>query len=169
MLKRGWQVVWVFACLGCGGDLRDPGRFAGLFEDDGGLTTGNDAGGTSTRDAASKDTGTTAPIAMPIDPAPTCVVDVLKKCDSVACHGQGATMVNLVAAGVEKRLVDQPSSNASVAACKGRTLVATDGSESLLLDKLSGTPPCGAAMPIGFELEDDEVECLTDWVESLND
>lgn len=170
MLKPGWQVVLVFTWLGCGGELRDPGRFAGIFADDGGTSSPNDLGGSSTRDAASSNAGGggTKP-AKPIEPAPSCVVEVLKKCDTAACHGQGATVVNLVAAGVEKRLVDQPSSTASLARCEGRTLVATDGSDSLLLEKLTASPSCGSPMPIGFELENDEIECLTDWVESLND
>jgi hypothetical protein len=35
---------------------------------------------------------------------------------------------------------------------------------SLLLTKLSGTPPCGAAMPSGTTLSEVDRQCINDWV-----
>ena len=162
ILKRVWQVVGVLLWFGgCAGDLRDPGRFAFLYDTDGGAS--GSGGSSGTLDAGSMTAGSTA---TP-DPAPACVVAVFKaKCGSIGCHSSGGTQVDLVSANVERRLVDKPSS--STLLCKGRTLVATDG-DSLLIDKITDPPPCGSPMPVTGSLTSDERSCLTDWVSSLAD
>jgi len=161
ILTRVWQVVWVLLCVGCAGDLRDPGRFAFLYDTDGGAS--GSGGSSGTKDAGGQMDASSAPPAA----APACVVSLFKmKCGSIGCHASGGTQVDLVSANVERRLVGKPSSNMLV--CKGRTLVATDG-DSLLIDKITDPPPCGSPMPVTGSISDDERSCLTNWVSSLAD
>jgi hypothetical protein len=165
ILKRGWQVVWVLLCLGCAGDLRDPGRFAFLYDTDGGASGSGGSSGSGNKDAGS---GKDASSSMPPAAAPACVTALFKKtCGSIGCHAAGGTQVDLVSANVERRLVDKPSS--TLLPCKGRTLVAADGSDSLLIDKITDPPPCGSPMPVTGSLSDDDRSCLTNWVSSLAD
>ena len=156
ILKRGWQWVWVLACLSCAGELKDPGRFKFLYDDDGGTQANKDSGADD-KDAA----------AMPAM-TPSCVVTLFSKtCGQAGCHAKGSTQVDLASPDVASRLVDKPSSNSLL--CKGRTLISTQGSDSLLIDKLSDDPPCGSTMPVGGTLSDKDRTCLTDWVSSLAD
>jgi hypothetical protein len=162
ILKRGWLLVSVLVFVGCAGKLRDPDRFGFLNDDDdGGMPMGESgAPATAGKPATSMDAG--APVALP----PPCVAMVFKeKCGTVGCHGAGTTpQVDLVTSGVEKRLVNKKSSSSLL--CKDRTLVTTDGSDSLLIEKITG-PDCGSMMPVGKTLTSDERTCLTGWVSSL--
>lgn len=99
---------------------------------------------------------------------PQCVTDLFdEKCGDVGCHAAGESQVDLVSPGVAGRLIDRMS--ASELECAGRTLVATDGSESLLLDKISENVPCGYPMPLSGEaLTDAESMCLVQWVADLS-
>lgn len=154
--------MW-FAATACAGDLDDPDRFAFLLGDGGPLVPADaaatDAGAP---DAGSPDAGGPAMTSVPV-----CVSNVFSMhCGSAACHGDGAVQVDLVSPGVQARLVDQAAGAAGM--CAGRVFVASDASESLLLDKLSDAPPCGSKMPlVGADLASDELKCLTDWVASL--
>jgi hypothetical protein len=98
--------------------------------------------------------------------APACVLTLFQNtCGLSGCHAKGTTaQTDLASDGVADRLLDQPAKNAM---CKGRTLVATDGSPSLLVEKLSGNPPCGAAMPLGGALSAKDKQCVFDWVASV--
>jgi hypothetical protein len=125
---------------------------------------GLDAGTLAPGSAGSASPVTPIPTWPP--PAPACVTDVLaSRCAGLECHGPGAPEVDLISPGVAARLVDQPSS--STLLCAGRTYLATDGSPSLLLDKLKATPPCGSPMPLKGNLGSQHVACLVDWVASL--
>jgi hypothetical protein len=170
MLKRVWLPACVLATtLGCGGELRDPGRFAGLFDDESGaagMNAGSPSAGGGGGGASGGGAGGTGG-AMMFEPLPACVTELLQKCGTAACHGPGAPMVNLISSGVAGRLVDKPSSSTSD--CKGRTLISTNGGESLFLDKLKDPPPCGTKMPPTFNLTDAQRTCMTNWVESLSD
>jgi hypothetical protein len=145
---RGWHGAWMIFLLGCAGDLRNPERFDFLVN----------------RDAGSKP--------MPGDASPTtdppvCATDLFKaKCNSSACHGAGSLTVDLVSADVADRVIGQPSSDKGM--CKGRTLVTTDGTPSLLTDKLSDPAPCGTKMPLVGSLTAAEKTCLTDWVSAVS-
>lgn len=83
---------------------------------------------------------------------------------SAACHTASATQVDLESAGVERRLVGKASTSAM---CRDLVYVSTDGSASLILDKLEDDPPCGTKMPIGPPLSATDTACLNDWVDSL--
>jgi hypothetical protein len=149
---RGWRCAWMILCFSCAGDLRDPNRFDFLLNDSG---------------AEAKDAG------MPMSKAdasvalPSCAADLFKnKCSSAACHGADAPRIDLISTNADSRLIDQPSSSTGM--CPGRTLVASDGSASLLLDKLSDQPPCGGKMPAIGMLTVSERTCLTDWVNAVS-
>jgi hypothetical protein len=164
-LKRGLQVVWVLVWVGCAGDLRDPGRFSYLYDNDGGRTDSGspsgvkDAGGTSSMDASM----TTPPAAPPM-----CVTKLfMMKCGSLGCHAMGGTQVDLVSPNVATRLVGKSSSTSLP--CKGMTLVDSSGGKSLLISKITDPPPCGSLMPVTGSLTTDERSCLTGWVSSLAD
>ena len=99
-------------------------------------------------------------------PAPACVLDLFaSRCAGLECHGPGAAEVDLLSPGVADRLVDKPSSPNLL--CAGRTYVATDGTASLLLDKLGSTAPCGSRMPLKGNIGSQHVTCLVEWVASL--
>jgi hypothetical protein len=151
-------VALALTCLSCAGELEDPGRFGFLFDDDdAGTSSPNDMDGSvsSNRDASS-----------PIPSAPpACVTTLLNKsCALAGCHSANAAQVDLTASGLSTRLVDKKSTSDE---CSDRTYIATDGSPSLLLQKIMDSPPCGLKMPIGPALTTAETTCLTDWVDSL--
>lgn len=165
ILKRGWQVVWVLIWVGCAGDLRDPGRFSFLYDNDGGVT---DSGSSSGTKDAGEPGGQDASMTTPPAEALMCVTTLFKmKCGSLGCHASGGTQVDLVSANVATRLVGKPS--ATTLPCKGRTLVDSAGGDSLLIDKITDPPPCGSLMPVTGSLTADERSCLTGWVSSLAD
>jgi hypothetical protein len=164
ILKRGWQVIWVLMWVGCAGDLRDPGRFSFLYDQDGGRT---DAGSSSGTKDAGEPGGADASMMTPPAAPPMCVTALFKmKCGNIGCHAAGGTQVDLVSANVAARLVGKSSSTRLP--CKGRTLVDSTGGDSLLIDKIMDPPPCGELMPLGgTKLPDADRSCLTGWVSSL--
>jgi hypothetical protein len=124
---------------GCAGDLDNPERFGFLL------------------DGAQNE----------IPNAPECVTSLFKmRCNSAACHGEGASRIDLVSSGIEDRVLDKPSTSEF---CKDRMYVATDGSPSLLLEKFQAKPPCGVRMPIGDPLPESDVKCVSDWVKAVSD
>ncbi|HKU42305.1 MAG TPA: hypothetical protein VJR89_29305 [Polyangiales bacterium] len=135
--------------MGCAGELRDPDRFGFLFD-------GTDAGASADRDAATS---------KPPEPPPECVTKIFQtSCKNVTCHGAGAAQVDLVSTGVENRIVGKKA-----ATCKDSVLIATDDSDSFLVQKVTQMqPPCGQQMPpTGVPLTDTEQTCLTNWADSL--
>lgn len=143
--------------MGCAGDLDDPGRFGFLFDDneDAGTSTNTDAAVPGNRDAS-----TPAPSAPP-----ACVTTLFNKsCALAGCHAANAEQVDLGSPGLQTRLVDKKSTSDE---CGDRTFIASDGSPSLLIQKIMDSPPCGLKMPIGPALTTAETKCLTDWVDSL--
>jgi hypothetical protein len=159
------------ACLAaCGGDLEHPERFdkllhegndAGSVLNDAAVAPRGDGGGGMTDAGSSSGAGSSPGSAEP----PACVTKIFKDtCGTVGCHAAKQMQVDLVSAGVTARLVDQKSASAT---CKDRVFIATDGKPSLLLQKLSATPPCGAKMPLVGTLTSANEDCLNQWVMSL--
>ncbi|MEM9489539.1 MAG: hypothetical protein AAGC55_10370, partial [Myxococcota bacterium] len=87
-------------------------------------------------------------------------------CATAACHDSDAPSVglDLLAPEVAGRL-----SNVESAICAGQIfIVPGDASSSYLLDKVMDAPSCGVRMPIGgAPLSDEEINCLTDWIDGL--
>jgi hypothetical protein len=91
-------------------------------------------------------------------------------CDGTGCHGaeNPAADLDLVSAGIEARLIDEPSPTEF---CEGRLRIdsmATDPMDHLLLDKLQEIPSCGGRMPFGTAtLSNADQECVRRWVDDL--
>lgn len=137
-MRAGWRCLLVIVgCLGCAGDLENPERFDFLLD-------GGD-----------------------IPKAPECLTTLFKmRCNSAACHGEGAPQIDLVSTGIDERLVGKVS---PTELCKDRHYVSTDGEPSLLLQKLQVPPPCGVRMPIGDPLGESDMKCVSDWVKAVSD
>jgi hypothetical protein len=150
-VRRGWQYMSVLLCLGCAGKLRDPDRFDFLIPD-----------ASEDSDADTADSSTPASTA-----APACLVTIFQNsCGTTTCHAAGALQIDLLSPNVAQRLIGKPS--AATGVCANRVLVATDGGASLLVDKVSASPPCGSPMPLGgTALSTDQRSCLTSWVQSV--
>src|SRR5262245_2459298 len=184
-LQLAYAVFLAGAVGACAGDLRHPERFNGairkyLGEDkqapagatgdagpamDATNTDESDGGSASDTSATGGDATNGAP---PDTAAPDCALAIFaKSCALVGCHAKGTkTQIDLGSDGVGDRLINQQSTSKT---CGGRTFIATDGSASLLIDKLSADPPpCGSKMPVGSKLSDADMQCLNDWVGSLS-
>lgn len=150
-MRRGWAWAWLLLCCwSCAGDLKDPDRFDFLIHRDAGVT---DAGGVSDQPDAS---------------LPDCIQTLFSHtCGVPGCHVAGTGRIDLVSDGLVGRLVDQLAPDTTGSMCQGKTLVASDGTASLLVNKLKSPPPCGSQMPIGPPATADQVQCVTDWVASL--
>lgn len=180
-LLATWSCALAVLACACAGDLDDPQRFdmrnapsnsdtnppvsdvndIAILPVSG--TTGGTAGAASGGAMASIDAGTRVPAFVPI---PECVERTFaSRCADSGCHGPGTTQVDLISAGVVERMLDQPSSQ--ILSCAGRTLIASDGTSSLLLDKLADPPPCGSRMPLRGHVRTQDMRCLHEWVVSL--
>ncbi len=87
------------------------------------------------------------------------------ECGGAGCHASEtpAAALDLVSAGVFGRLVDEVGTDNC-----GNALLVDSGniSGSLLLDKLSAQPSCGAQMPLGRPaLSQTEVDCIESYLE----
>jgi hypothetical protein len=143
-------------CLSCAGDLRNPDRFEFLLDSSAPSDAGNADGAQSSGDAATEGPPMT----------PTCATDLFKmKCNQMTCHGPGAPILDLVSPGMETRVIGKSSPNSQ--ACTDRVLVTTDGSPSLLIQKLQDPPPCGSKMPLIGTVTAAERMCLSDWVDAV--
>jgi hypothetical protein len=99
---------------------------------------------------------------------PDCIHTLFSQtCGMSGCHAPPTMHIDLVSDGLVDRLVDHLAPDNSVSMCQGKTLIASDGSASLLVDKLKSKPPCGMEMPYGSMPTSDQVKCVTDWVTSL--
>lgn len=73
--------------------------------------------------------------------------------------------LDLVTPGAAMRVMGRASVQE---ACDGLMIVDPTGGDSLLVDKLTDTPPCGARMPFGqSKLSGAEVECVRRWVDEV--
>jgi len=93
-------------------------------------------------------------------------------CSAGFCHGAAPSPTgngNLLITFADKQgaydgLVNHVSTGGTM--CEGRTLVVPgDSANSLVIQKLSATPPCGLRMPIGVPLSDAHVAQITQWID----
>lgn len=147
-MRAGWRCLLVIVgCWGCAGDLDNPERFNFLLD-------------SSTK--ADADVVDTTP--------PECMTSLFSASCGVgtSCHAPNGTQsqVDLVSPGVADRLLDVKS---KTNVCSGYVLVTTDGTASLLLQKLmGGMPPCGVAMPLGPPLTAEQLSCVSGWVNKVS-
>jgi hypothetical protein len=97
-----------------------------------------------------------------------CDIPVLfeERCGGSVCHSNGdstAAGLDLTSPDVEERVSGAPGT-----ACVGILADPADPEASLLYTKVSGTPTCGARMPLtGDPLTEDELTCMRDWISGL--
>jgi hypothetical protein len=88
------------------------------------------------------------------------------RCAGSICHSPGdepAGGLDLVSAGVAERITGVESPN-----CAGEVLaVPGDPDASLIIRKLSASPPCGDRMPLVGDLSPAEAACISDFIEDL--
>jgi len=86
-----------------------------------------------------------------------------KTCAGSTCHDSGSANVDLVSGGLEDRLLETPS------VCMGEKLVVPESpKESVLYQKLAGSPVCGSRMPLGGDHTSDvQLDCIADFIASL--
>jgi len=80
------------------------------------------------------------------------------------CHAAKLQQIDLASAGVEDRLIGQKP---TMGVCATRVLITTDGSPSLLTEKLMDSPSCGTKMPLLGMLSASDIACFTDWVNAV--
>lgn len=129
---------------------------------------GADAGGVSA--PAEPDAG--AP------PAPRMYCDavelVLKaSCGNGSCHSNRGATIGDFAVGAEEAARYVSRASVRNADC-GLIIDPRNPADSLILTKVTGTYRddlnCGAQMPVGsFEITEEQIECLADWVEQFGD
>jgi hypothetical protein len=90
----------------------------------------------------------------------------MEKCAGT-CHAgaEPEAGLDLVSPGAGARLLGQASVQE---ACEGLMIVDPGGDNSLVIDKLGDSPPCGARMPFGeTKLSSSEIECVRRWVDEV--
>jgi hypothetical protein len=86
------------------------------------------------------------------------------RCTS-GCHSGGSPSGNLDLAseGLSTRLYDHVATDCG----NGKLIDSMAPSSSVLLEKLTSSPPCGRQMPIGDSLSDSDLQCLSAWVDRI--
>lgn len=146
------------------------------------MSTGGTAGATGTGGTVAGMTAGTMPAGGTGAPMPTfaptftAIFEEILTNSSVGncmagfCHGGPPNaMVN---AGLQIKYDDKPGAHANMVGvvstsmmCAGTTIVVPgDPAASLLIQKLSATPPCGMRMPVGAPLSDAHVQQITTWI-----
>jgi hypothetical protein len=87
-------------------------------------------------------------------------------CSSGGCHGAGATFGNF-AESEEVALGFVDAEAAFQCSGEGALLDPANPRASVIIQKVNGTHSCGADMPIGGSLSDEDIDCLEEWIGSL--
>lgn len=90
-----------------------------------------------------------------------------RSCDGANCHGAGSLNANF--AESEEIAAAFAGEDPVTPACSmDGPLINTDNPRgSLLIQKVNGTVPCGSAMPLVGTLDDDQIDCLEEWIGDL--
>ena len=141
LFARSLAAVALISLAGCPGTLADKEAYEAAI-DGGRKPTGSDGGGDPCDDVASR-------IFAP-------------KCGGSGCHGATAPQqdLDLVSPGVASRVVGIPGKG-----CAALLADPAAPAESLIYQKLSPTPPCGAPMPLARPpLSQAEAACILAWI-----
>jgi cellulose 1,4-beta-cellobiosidase len=150
--KAGAAVLLVLAPAGCPGSLEDPGQFESA--DSSASTSSGAAGGTT---GGTSGGGTCD--------APDMIFTTT--CGAAGCHNAASAAfagnLDLVSPGLASRLVNVPAN-----AMPSLFYIDTaNPSQSVLLTKLTSTPPFGAQMPyLSTPLSSSQIQCVTEWVDA---
>jgi hypothetical protein len=91
-------------------------------------------------------------------------------CDGSGCHGAGSTVGNFAESiEIAEGFVGLSPVPDGECADEDNPVIDTENPrQSLLVQKVDGSPPCGDDMPLGpAALSDDDVACLVEWIGTL--
>jgi hypothetical protein len=88
-------------------------------------------------------------------------------CGSSGCHGDGSNLEDFAASEKAARsFIDKPGTLACIG--QGNVIDPDDPDGSLMVQKLSGDPPCGSSMPLGgVTLSKSDIDCIRSWMSNL--
>lgn len=94
-------------------------------------------------------------------------------CGNGSCHTNRGATIGDFGAGQAEAASYVGRGSVRDAAC-GLIIDPVEPQNSLILTKVTGTYPsgmnCGGRMPVGsFEITDDQIDCISDWVEQFRD
>jgi hypothetical protein len=88
-------------------------------------------------------------------------------CGGPTCHGAGTTNGNFAESlAIAENFADADPVTPQCAS-DGPVLNPDNPPDSLLIQKVNGTVPCGTAMPLGASLSDADISCLEEWIGTL--
>ena len=93
----------------------------------------------------------------------------LTSCGDGNCHDDvdPAEQLDLISPNVESRLVGV---NSVAPGCQNQVLVVAGApASSYFLAKVEGTGLCGLKMPLGALIDPRDVDCISQWIETLED
>jgi hypothetical protein len=130
----------------------------------GDATSSGGAGGSAGAPPSSSGGGTSSP---PATPACDGFAILEANCGTSGCHGAGSNLGTFASSeAVARSYIGK--SGAVTCSGAGPILNPDDPPASILIQKLSDSPPCGNYMPLnGMLLSDSDVDCLEDWIGSL--
>jgi hypothetical protein len=91
-------------------------------------------------------------------------------CATSICHDGAVNGLDLIAPGVDERVLDVPARGVDCSSSGLRIVDSRQPARSLLRLKLSETPPCGSPMPLGSGpsgLTPQQLGCLDAYVDTL--
>lgn len=89
-----------------------------------------------------------------------------RSCAGGGCHGAGTSFSDF-AASEEAALQSVGVSGTSPCEDRDPLFNPSEPDYSLVIQKIRGTAGCGATMPLGSSLPEDEIACLIDWISNL--
>lgn len=157
LLRQSALVAGALAALGCSSGS-------------GGVTASSVVGGSVASAGMSAGVGVAGSAAVSGGPcnAPTDVFPLT--CASIVCHEGTANKLDLLSPGVDQRLLDVPAMGVHCGKTGMKLVDSKNPEQSLILLKLTTSPPCGSPMPLGSGpsgLKPEQLTCIHDYVVGL--
>lgn len=173
LVSRSWVSLLALVCTGCpvGAALDAP------YEDyvppvGGNITSGNGSG-TVTGTGGASSTGTATTGGTMCGDAEVDAI-FLMKCSNVICHGDpgGNPTVSsglfLFSPTRNADMLDRPGIVSDKYDCSAeRVIDSANPAASLMITTLTRTAPCNVQMPVGPKLPQTDIDCITQWVNSV--
>jgi len=162
---------------GRGGDDASGGRGGGVNAGTGGRAgSASEAGSSGNSGSSGDDEPDAGTVVTPQPPRQYCnaVENVFREtCGNGSCHTNDNATIGDFGAGEEQAASYVGRGSVRNAAC-GLIIDPVEPQDSLILTKVTGTFPqdrgCGGRMPVGsYEITDEQIECISDWVEQFRE
>ena len=88
-------------------------------------------------------------------------------CDGAQCHGAGSPNANFAESEEIAAAFAGEQPVTPLCSTEGPLINTDNPRGSLLLQKVNGTVPCGSPMPLTGPLDDEDVDCLEEWIAGL--